>query len=123
MIRIATLLVFLIAGASPVYADMTCNVPFIKFIPGTTSNGYMYVKSGKSCGIQVANSPGGATKSPQVQQRPSNGVLVINGLGLKYTPKKGFVGKDHFEYIRHALDPRNNAPVSGVMSVDVTVQP
>ena len=55
MVRLAAALMFLVAGANASYAAMTCHVPFIKFIPGVTSTGYMYVKTGKSCGIQVAN--------------------------------------------------------------------
>ena len=113
----------LLLGTGFGHATSHCNVPFIKFIPGVTNTGYMWVKSGKSCKIIVANSLGGAMQGPDVKQRPSNGTLKVDGLGLQYTPKAGFVGKDRFEYVRHHLDARTNTPVSGGIIVEVTVQP
>ena len=114
---LSTVIATIVAG----HAAPDCNVPFVKFISGVTNTGYMWVKSGKSCSIIVRNSIGGATKPPEVRQRPSNGALEVNGLALRYTPKAGFVGKDRFEYVRYAVDNRNN-PVSGGIIVEVTVE-
>jgi hypothetical protein len=123
MIKIALTFCILIAGTAFSHAASHCTVPFVKFIPGVTNTGYMWVKSGKSCKITVSNSLGGATQGPEVKQKPSNGTLTVSGLGLTYTPKAGFVGKDRFEYLRHNLDHRTNKPVSGGIIVEVTVQP
>ena len=122
MFKIALAFCILLAGTAFSHATSHCNVPFIKFIPGVTTTGYMWVKSGKSCGIKVAESRGGVTQPPEVAQRPSHGVVVVDGLGLRYSPKTGFVGKDRFEYVRHHIDPRNNKPVSGNIVVEVTVE-
>jgi hypothetical protein len=113
---------FLLAAGSASDAAPTCNVPYLKGIQDVVVTGYMYVKAGKSCSITVANSPGPANETIIVQ-RPSHGTLEIRGLGLRYTPRAGFVGKDRFGYISHALDGRNNQPVKFPANIDVTVEP
>jgi hypothetical protein len=122
MLKTITALCVLLAASSNSHAA-DCDVPFIKFIPGITTTGYMSVKSGKSCSIRVAESLGGVIRPPELAKRPSHGVVVIQGLGLRYSPKAGFVGKDRFEYVRHHMDPRNNKPVAGNIVVEVTVEP
>ncbi len=121
MVRIAGALFFLAATISSSSAA-NCLVPNIHLIPDVTVTGYMYVKSGKRCSIVPDNSPGG-TQGVDITQRPSNGTLELYRLGVRYTPRPDFVGKDSFGYLRHSIDHRTNRPITHPVMIEVTVEP
>ncbi len=117
--------VLLLSGAMIAQSAATsslCFVPSIKLIAGVTMPGYMYVKAGKSCAIVPNNSFGG-TSGVQISERPAHGSLEYYKLGVRYTPRPGYVGRDSFGYIRHGLDGRTGRPVTFPVMVEVTVQP
>ena len=123
MIGIILALAVLVAGVTASHAASHCNVPYFKIIADVEVTGHMYVKAGKSCSIQSANSPGGNT-GIVITRRPANGqVQLIGGFKISYKPRAGFVGKDSFGYVRHALDARTGRPIQLPVNVDVTVQP
>lgn len=112
----------LLATSSFSHAAPNCDVPFIKAVSGVTMPGYMFVKSGHSCSVMLSNSSGPVQKV-EILKHPSNGTLEERSIGLRYTPRKGFVGKDSFSFQDHSLDARNNAPVVRGIAMEVTVQP
>ncbi len=119
MIRITAALL-LIAVPTVSHAASSCEVGYLKLIPDVTVTGQMQVVSGKPCGIAIANSAGG-TKSQEITRRASNGKAEIVGFVVRYTSRPGFVGKDSFSYVRHALDATNNRPITLPVNIDVTV--
>ena len=120
MIRLSAALLLVGIGLSPARAASGCEVPFTKMIPDVTVTGQIYAVSGKSCGIGVAESVGGA-QSHQITRRPSNGKVEIRGFAIYYTSRPGFVGNDSFSYVRHSLDSRTNRPITLPVNIDVTV--
>jgi hypothetical protein len=120
--RIILAVGLLLGVAASGHAASNCEVMGIHLIPDVTVTGYMYVKAGKSCSIQSANSPGGNT-GLEVSRRPTNGQVQISGFKIFYKPRPGFVGKDSFGYLRHALDARTGRPIRLPVNVDVTVNP
>jgi hypothetical protein len=84
--------------------------------------GYMTVKAGKSCGIQVGNSLGGST-GVEVTRRPVHGRVQSHGLGIVYMARAGFAGKDSFGYVRHGRDQHNGSPARYPVNIEVTVVP
>ena len=122
MVTFAVALLFLIAGSSASDAATACNVRFMKFVAGETSTAHLRVKSGQSCSIRIRSSLGGARRL-ELRRRPAHGFLTLQGAGVTYDARRGFVGKDRFEYVRHARDPRTNMLVSGTMAVEITVEP
>lgn len=123
MIRIIFALVVLATGVTSSHAESGCNVPYFKLLAHTEVTGHMYVKAGKSCSVQSANSAGGNT-GIEIRRRPSNGqVQLTGGFKITYKPRAGFVGKDSFAYVRNALDSRTGRPIQLAVNIDVTVEP
>jgi hypothetical protein len=85
--------------------------------------GYMYVKAGASCGMVLENSLGPVNRLEIVKQ-PANGRIdmMTGRFGLRYTPRKGFVGNDSFTFREHSLDPRTNRPMVRGVAMEVTVR-
>jgi hypothetical protein len=104
------------------HAAPTCNVPFFRVVSGVTMPGYMYVKAGHSCSVMLQNS-GGPVQKVEILKHPSNGALEDRTIGLRYTPRKGFVGKDTFSFQDQSLDPRTNKPITRGIAMEVTVSP
>jgi hypothetical protein len=120
MIKAMTALGVLLGATNFSHAATRCDIPEFHLIPDVTVTAYMYVTSGKRCGIAVSNSAGGAQRY-EVTGRPSNGKVEIVGLSIRYTSRPRFVGKDSFSYVRHALDARTNRPIRLPANIDVTV--
>jgi hypothetical protein len=121
---IKTIIAFsvLIAASSLSQAAPNCYVPFVKVVSGVTMPGYMFVTTGHSCSILLEHSAG-PVQRVEILKQPSNGTLEQRTIGLRYTPRKGFVGKDSFSFQDHSLDARNNQPVVRGIAMEVTVNP
>jgi len=101
------------AGASA--AD--CLVPSIRTLENQTVQGHMYAKTGKHCSIIVLGSRG-PMFGVRVLSSPGHGVVAVQGQQIVYRSSPGYVGEDHFAYVRQGADALNRPVTKGV---DVTV--
>lgn len=121
MLRIILAFGMLAAGSTWSQAGIdTCYVPYIKVVDGVTKPGYMFVKAGYSCTMSLKDS-GGAVQKIEVTKRPSHGTLEQRPFGFRYTPRKGFVGKDSFGFRDYSQGVSRTIVRS--VDMDITVQP
>jgi hypothetical protein len=117
-VRYGVIVVGLMMWMPSASAASRCEVPLIRSFDNQTVSGTMYAVSGKPCGI-VIQYTGGPMHSAEVVQNASNGRATASGQKITYISRTGFVGEDHFTYVRRGLNNRNE-PV--VRTVNITVE-
>ena len=120
MIRIAAALGLLLGSMTWGQAADTCWVPYIKVVSGVTMPGYMFVKTGESCTVRLLESKG-AVQKIEITSRPAHGTLEQLPYALRYTSRKGFVGKDSFGFKDYSQGVSGTVVRSVMM--DITVNP
>jgi hypothetical protein len=77
-----------------------CLHPRVRYVQNGTTEFYIYVKAGTSCGFALNGSgSAGATGilSVNISARPKHGVLGSASIrGYAYKPEDGFIGRDDF---------------------------
>jgi len=101
------------AGASAA----NCRVPLIRTLENQTVQGHMFARTGKRCSISLHGSRG-PMFGVRVLSSPSHGVVTLRGQHIVYVSKPGYVGEDHFAYVRQGADALNQQVTKGV---EVTV--
>ena len=94
-------------------------MPFVRWMNGQTVDGYMTVRSGKTCSVDFRSA--GPTDRTVILARPSHGSVTLGSVGrLTYKARTGYAGKDTFTYARRGTTSRN-APMDATVRVNVTV--
>jgi hypothetical protein len=118
MTRVAGLLCVLLSlVCSPALAT-TCWVPKT---PVSTGNNYqrnMFVVSGKWCGLVLLNTPG-PMRGVRLIAPPTSGRVVISGQRITYVSRRGYLGHDHFVFVREGMDSGNR---SVTWTIDMSVE-
>ncbi|WP_316203484.1 MULTISPECIES: hypothetical protein [unclassified Bradyrhizobium] len=117
MIKAAALACVLAVAFSAGASAANCIVPPFSTLENQTAQGHMYAKTGKRCSIAVLHSRG-PIFGVRVLSAASHGVVSVQGAQVVYVSKPGFVGEDHFAYVRHGADMLNRPVTKGV---EVTV--
>ena len=100
-------------------ASRHCFVPFIRTLNNQTVPGTMYVMSGKRCSLVMLRSRG-PTFITRLVAQAEHGHVSVEGNRVVYVSRPGFVGSDHFVYLKAGLDTINR-PVSRTVEVSVNV--
>ena len=79
----------------------------------------MYAASGRRCSITMLRSYGPIYTTRLVAQA-KNGSVSLSGNQLVYVSRPGYVGDDHFVYVRQGTDTVNR-PISRTIEVTVKV--
>jgi hypothetical protein len=95
-----------------------CEVPSFPTADNQTATGRMTVKTGKRCMVRMGVSVAGFANAKII--KPERGSIEIRGYEIVYTPKKGYLGRDTFNYARDNLDRWGNKAVRTV-DMDVNV--
>jgi hypothetical protein len=117
MIKCAVLSCVLTMAFSAAASAANCVVPSIRTLENQTVQGHMYAKTGKHCSIIVLGSRGPMTGA-RVLSSPAHGTVGVQGQHIVYRSSPGFVGEDHFSYVRQGADSLNRPVTKGV---EVTV--
>ncbi|MGJ4949436.1 Ig-like domain-containing protein [Bradyrhizobium sp. HKCCYLS20291] len=117
MMKLAVLSCVLTVALSAGARAADCVVPSIRTLENQTVQGHMYAKTGRRCSIMVLGSRGPMV-SVRLLSSPSHGAATVQGQHVVYRSSPGFVGEDHFAYVRHGADALNRPVTKGV---EVTV--
>jgi hypothetical protein len=118
MIRAAGLLcICLSVVCSPAFAT-NCWVPKTPLSTGNAYQRNMFVVSGKSCSLVLLNTPG-PMRGVRLIAPPASGRVVISGQPITYVSHQGYLGNDHFVFVREGMDADNR---SATWTIDMSVE-
>jgi hypothetical protein len=117
MTRTAGLLCVLLSIlCSPAHARY-CWSPAPDMWPNQTYERQLLVVSGKACSFD----PDPSMRGVRLIARPRSGRVVIQGQTVTYVARRGYLGKDHFVFVRDGVD-ESNRPVTFTVNMNVQVK-
>ena len=120
MTRAAGLLCVLLSILSSPAHARDCWSPAPDMSPNQTYERQLLVVSGKACSFGLGQSSW-SMRGVRLITRPRSGRVVIQGHTVTYVARRGYLGSDHFVFVRDGMD-ESNQPVTFTIDMNVQVK-